>query len=56
MGRGGRLPSSAMTLLRRALVAVGLAGFVAAVLRVRGTGGTPPQGGGWRELTGPDLR
>ena len=45
-----------MTILRRALVALGLAGFVAAVLRVRGTGGTPPQSGGWRELTGPELR
>jgi hypothetical protein len=45
-----------MTLLRRALVALGLAGLVAGVLRVRGTGGTPPQSGGWRELTGPDLR
>ena len=45
-----------MALLRRALIAVGLAGLVAAVLRVRGSGGTPPQQGGWRELTGPDLR
>jgi hypothetical protein len=26
------------------------------VLRLRGSGGTPPQSGGWRELTGPDLR
>ena len=45
-----------MALLRRALVAVGVAGIIAAVLRVRGTGGTPPQEGGWRELTGPDLQ
>ncbi|HET6665179.1 MAG TPA: hypothetical protein VFG94_13010 [Acidimicrobiales bacterium] len=45
-----------MTILRRALVALGLAGFVAAVLRIRGTGGTPPQGGGWRELSGTELR
>jgi len=45
-----------MTALRRALVALGLAGLIAAVLRVRGTGGTPPEGGGWRELSGPDLR
>lgn len=42
--------------IRRALVAVGLGAFVAAVLRIRGTGGTPPQSGGWRELSGPDLR
>jgi hypothetical protein len=32
------------------------AGVVAGVLRLRGTGGVPPQGGGWRELTGPELR
>jgi hypothetical protein len=45
-----------MALLRRALVALGIAGLVAAALRVRGRGGAPPQGGGWRELSGPDLR
>lgn len=45
-----------MALLRRALLAVGLAGLVAAVLRLRGSGGTPPKQGGWRELSGPDLQ
>ena len=45
----------AVTLIRRALVALGMAGIVAAVLRARGTGGTPPQRGGWRELTPDDL-
>jgi hypothetical protein len=45
-----------MALLRRALIAIGLAGLVAAVLRLRGTGGTPPQQGGWRELSGPELQ
>ena len=45
-----------MTLLRRALVAIGLAGLVAGFVRLRGSGGTPPQSGGWRELSGPDLR
>ena len=45
-----------MALLRRALAAVGIAGVVAFVLQLRGTGGTPPQAGGWRELTGSDLR
>jgi hypothetical protein len=45
-----------MALLRRALIAVGIAGLIAAVLRIRGAGGTPPQQGGWRELSGPDLR
>jgi hypothetical protein len=43
-------------LLRRALVALGIAALIAAVLRVRGSGGTPPRTGGWRELSGPDLR
>ncbi len=45
-----------MAFLRRALAAVGIAGIVAAILRLRGSGGTPPQTGGWRELSGPDLR
>ena len=42
-------------ILRRALVAVGVAAAIAAVLRVRGSGGVPPQTGGWRELAGPDM-
>lgn len=45
-----------VTMIRRALVALGVAGLIAAVLRLRGTGGTPVRDGGWRELTGPDLR
>ena len=45
-----------MTLIRRALVAVGVAGGIAAVLRLRGSGGTPPQRGGWRELGPDELR
>jgi len=44
-----------MKMIRKALAAVVIAGLVAAVLRLRGTGGTPPQDGGWRELTGPEL-
>jgi hypothetical protein len=44
-----------MKLLRRALVALGLAGMIAAVLRLRGTGGVPPTDGGWRELSGPEF-
>jgi hypothetical protein len=44
-----------VTLIRRALVALGIAGLVAAVLRVRGTGGTPPQRGGWTELSPDEL-
>ena len=45
-----------MTMIRRALVALGIAGGVAAVLRLRGSGGTPPQRGGWRELSPDELR
>jgi hypothetical protein len=45
-----------MTLVRRALVAIGAAAIVAAVLRLRGSGGVPPRDGGWRELSGPDLK
>ena len=44
-----------MKMLRLALVALGVAGLIAAVLRARGTGGVPPQDGGWRELSGPEL-
>jgi hypothetical protein len=44
-----------VTLIRRALVALGVAGLIASVLRLRGSGGTPPQRGGWRELTSDDL-
>ncbi len=45
-----------MTLLRRAIAALGIAAVIAGALRLRGTGGTPPQSGGWRELQGSDLR
>ena len=45
-----------MALLRRALAAVGIAAVLAAIQRLRGSGGTPPQSGGWRELSGPGLR
>ncbi|MBW3611045.1 MAG: hypothetical protein M3N37_07780 [Actinomycetota bacterium] len=45
-----------MTLLRRVALALGVTGLVTAVLRLRGTGGAPPQTGGWRELSGPDFR
>ena len=42
--------------LRRAGAAMVLAGLVGAALRLRGTGGKPPQNGGWRELSGDELR
>jgi len=44
-----------MRLLSRALFAVGVAGLLAVVLRLRGSGGTPPRRGGWRELSASDL-
>jgi hypothetical protein len=44
-----------MKFLRRAFAAIALMGFAAAVLRVRGSGGTPPQHGGWRPLELPDT-
>lgn len=44
-----------MKMIRKALVAVGIGGLIAAILRLRGAGGTPPQQGGWRELSGPEL-
>jgi hypothetical protein len=42
--------------LRRGLLALAMAGLVAAGLKVRGSAEVPAQGGGWRELTGTDLR
>jgi hypothetical protein len=45
-----------MKTVRRGLLSLALAGIVAAALKLRGSGEVPPQGGGWRELTGPELR
>ena len=45
--------SAIMKVIRRALVALSLAGTIAGVLRLRGKGGVPPQEGGWRELRLP---
>jgi hypothetical protein len=45
-----------MRFLRRAFLALGVTGMIAGVLRLRGTGEVPLQTGGWRELSGPDLR
>jgi hypothetical protein len=43
-----------MKFIRGAISAILLAGAFAAALRVRGTGGTPPQHGGWRPLELPE--
>ena len=39
-----------MRLLRRVLLVLAGTATFAGVLRVRGSGGVPPQSGGWREL------
>ena len=44
-----------MKVFRRALLALFTAVIVAVVVRLRGTGGTPPQRGGWRELPPDEL-
>jgi len=40
---------------RRALFAFLAAGIIAAAIRLRGRGGVPPQGGGWKEVPPSDL-
>ena len=42
-----------MKTIRRAMVALSLAGTIAGLLRLRGKGGVPPQAGGWREVNVP---
>jgi hypothetical protein len=49
-GRGANLK-----LLSRALFALALTALAAVIVRLRGSGGTPPHRGGWRELTAADL-
>ena len=45
-----------MKLLRRIMGALVIAGVVAGGIRIKGTGGVPPQHGGWRPLELPDDR
>ena len=40
-------------MIRRALVALSLAGTIAGLLRLKGKGGVPPQEGGWRDVSVP---
>jgi hypothetical protein len=49
-GKGAKLK-----LLSRALFALSLTALAAVIVRLRGSGGTPPHRGGWRELTAADL-
>ncbi len=44
-----------ITLARRVMAALSLAGLIAALFRLRGSGGVPPQTGGWREVSDTDL-
>jgi hypothetical protein len=44
-----------MRTLRRTLVAMGITVIIAGIVRLRGTGGTPPQRGGWREVPADEL-
>jgi hypothetical protein len=44
-----------MKTLRRMLLAMGVAVIAAGIVRLRGSGGTPPRGGGWRELPPEEL-
>lgn len=50
-GRG----RTTLRLLSRALLALGLTALAAVIVRLRGSGGTPPHRGGWRELSSTDL-
>lgn len=43
-------------MLRRAVVALGVASAIAGALRLRSGGGVPPASGGWRELHDSELR
>ena len=52
---GPKVGTTMLKLVRRAMLALGVGSIVAAVLRVRGSGGVAPRQGGWRELSGPDL-
>ena len=45
-----------LTLLRRVAAALGLAGLIATLFRLRGQGGVPPTTGGWREVSEPEFR
>ncbi|HWG74516.1 MAG TPA: hypothetical protein VG184_10740 [Acidimicrobiales bacterium] len=44
-----------MRTLRRALLAIAVTALAAAVVRLRGSGGTPPKSGGWRPLSDTEL-
>ncbi|HTJ74117.1 MAG TPA: hypothetical protein VL337_02025 [Acidimicrobiales bacterium] len=45
-----------MRAIRRGVLALVLAGIAGAAVRLRRGGPVPLQQGGWRELTGPELK
>jgi hypothetical protein len=44
-----------IALMRRAVVAIGVAGMVASVLRASGNGTTPVSRGGWTEIDASEF-
>jgi hypothetical protein len=44
-----------MKAIRRAAAALAVTAVIAGIVRLRGTGGVPPQRGGWRELPVDEL-
>lgn len=44
-----------LTLIRRVVTALSMAGILAAVFRLRGRGGVPPRKGGWTEIDAGEL-
>lgn len=44
-----------MKAFQRAMIALSAGFIIAGIVRLRGTGGTPPQRGGWRELPVDEL-
>ena len=44
-----------MKLVRRVLAVLAMAGIAAAGIRLGGSGGSPPQRGGWRPLELPPI-
>jgi hypothetical protein len=44
-----------MKAIRRTILALATTVIIAGIVRLRGSGGTPPQRGGWRELPPEEL-
>lgn len=45
-----------LTLGRRVTAALGMAGLIATLFRLRGKGAVPAQSGGWREVPESELK